>query len=335
MTSISVRDARPADAARVAEIARMSWTDTYRDILDGEVIRSFLARNYAPDDLAAQASRAADDESQHFLVAERDGQVVAFAQYGVGSRGPELYRIYADPAHYGSGTGHALLTELEARLTGSVESYVLDVQSRNARGRAFYDRHGFVVVGGGATPECDLTLRRSLRPRQVTLPIETDRLRVRPWVDHDAEALHAIYGDAETMRFIGSSGRPTPDLAATERVMAALRRHGAVHGFTIWPVDELAGDRVVAVGGLSWIEGRGPQVEAAYVLRRDRWGRGYATELLRAILAAGRRDLGLERIVALAYPENEASRRVMEKAGMRPDGTAFAYGRELTRHTWP
>ena len=39
---------------------------------------------------------------------------------------------------------------------------MVDVHSRNERGRAFYDRNGFVVVGGGDTPDCDLTLRRIL-----------------------------------------------------------------------------------------------------------------------------------------------------------------------------
>jgi ribosomal-protein-alanine N-acetyltransferase len=73
-------------------------------------------------------------------------------------------------------------------------------------------------------------------------------------------------------------------------------------------------------------------VEAAYVLRRDRWGRGYATEALREVLRIGHGELGIERIVALAYPANDPSRRVMEKVGMRADGTTEAYGATLTRH---
>jgi [ribosomal protein S5]-alanine N-acetyltransferase len=332
---ITVRDARPTDAERIADVARRSWTDTYRDIFEPAFIEEFLARNYDVADLATGAERAAGADDREFLVAELDGVVIAFAHYAVGPDGPKLYRIYADPDHYGAGAGHALLTELEGRLRGRVDAYVLDVHSRNARGRAFYDRHGFVIVGGGATPDCDLTLRRTLAPRLPSLPVLTDRLRIRAWTDQDAEPLHAIYGDAETMRFIGSTGRPTPDLGATRQMMDALREHEALHGFTLWPIDERDGDAMVGICGLAWVEGHGPEVEAAYLVRRDRWGRGYATEALRAVLAVGHDQLGLERIVALAYPENDASRRVMDQAGMRPDGVTEAYGRALTRHVSP
>jgi [ribosomal protein S5]-alanine N-acetyltransferase len=331
VTDLHVRDARPADAERIATIARASWTDTYRDIFEPAFIERFLAEHYDPAALASQAENAAAADDAHFLAAERNGEVVAFAQYGVGGRGPELFRIYADPAHYGTGAGHALLEELHRHLDGRVASYVLDVHSRNDRGRAFYDRHGFVIVGGGATPDCDLTLRRTLRPRRARLPIETDRLRLRELSDDDLEAVHAIYGDPETMRYIGPLGRPTPDLDATRRVLVGLRRHDELHGFSLWAVDERDGEPMVGLAGLAWVEGHGPEVEAAYLFRRDRWSRGYATEALRAVLTVGHEDLGIDRIVALAYPENVASQRVMAKVGMRPDGTVTAYGRTMAR----
>lgn len=331
---ITVRDAVPMDAAAVATIARASWTDTYGEIFDAGFIERFLAEHYVPAALAEQARLATASEDRHFLVAERDGVVVAYAQYGVGPRGPELFRIYADPAHYGTGAGHALIAELERRLAGRVDAYLLDVHSRNARGRAFYDRHGFVIVGGGATPDCDLTLRRRLEPRRATLPVETERLRLRALDDTDADAvaLHAIYGDAEAMRYVGARGQPTPDIGDTRRVLRSLVAHHELHGFSLWAVDEREGDPLVGIAGLAWVEGHGPDVEAAYLFRRDRWGRGYATEALRAVLRVAHGELGLERVVALAYPENEASRRVMEKAGMRSDGTVRAYAHELTRH---
>ena len=330
MTPVAVRDARPEDAEGIARVATASWWDTYAGILEPAFIEGFLARNYALDALATATERAAERDDAQFLVAERSGEVVAFAHYGVGPRGPELFRIYAHPDHYGTGVGSALLDELERRL--HVDAYVVDVHSRNTRGRTFYDRRGFVIVGEGVLLDGDLTLRRALRAPRPTLPVHTERLLLRELTDADAADLHRIYGDVETMRFVGRTGQPTRDLEATARALAFLRRHAELHGFSLWGIDERDGDRLVGIAGLLWVEGHGPEVEAAYLIRRDRWGRGYATEALSEVLRIGHRDLGLERIVALAYPENDPSRRVMGKAGMRADGTADAYGRELTRH---
>jgi ribosomal protein S18 acetylase RimI-like enzyme len=161
---IAVRDATPGDAAAIRRVAQASWRDTYRDIFEPAFIEGFLARNYSEAALASAAEAATTRDEAAFLVAERDGAIVGYLHFGEGPRGWELYRIYADPAHYGTGVGSALLAELHRRIEGRVEAYVLDVHSRNERGRAFYDRNGFVTVGGGATEDCDLTLRRTLRP---------------------------------------------------------------------------------------------------------------------------------------------------------------------------
>jgi hypothetical protein len=76
----------------------------------------------------------------------------------------------------------------------------------------------------------------------------------------------------------------------------------------------------------------GPEVEVAYELVRDHWGRGIATELAGACLAVAFGELGLARVVALSYPENSASVRVMQKIGMRDDGEFEAYGRRMVRY---
>ncbi len=331
--SIEVRDARSEDADAIARVARSSWTDTYGGIFEPEFIEGFLARNYAVERLV-EATREAERRGEVFLVAERDGGIVGYLHFGVGRGGPHLFRIYADPIAYGSGVGSALLDELHTRLDErGIGSYDLEVHERNERGRAFYDRKGFVIVDVPTTsPGCELTLRRTLHPRRPSLPAITGRLILRPLTADDTEALHRIYGDAETMAHIGRTRQPTADLEATGRVVAWAQRHAELHGFSMWAVDERDGERVVGVVGLIWVDGHGPDVEAAYLVRRDRWGRGYATESLREALRIGHGELGLERIVALAYPENATSRRVMEKAGMRADGTVTAYDHELTRH---
>ncbi|HEY6608396.1 MAG TPA: GNAT family N-acetyltransferase [Candidatus Limnocylindria bacterium] len=171
--------------------------------------------------------------------------------------------------------------------------------------------------------------------REPVLPIDTGRLRLRSLTETDAEALHRIYGDAETMRYVGRSGQPTSDLDATRHALAYLRDHEARHGFSLWAVDEPNGDDLVALCGLLLVEGTGPEIEAAYLVRRDRWRRGYATEALGAVLPLASGPLSLERVIALAWAENDPSRMVMERAGMRADGRVEAYGRLMTRHAWP
>ncbi len=96
------------------------------------------------------------------MVAERDGVVVGYLHFGSGEHGPELYRLYADPAHYGTGVGEALLAALDARLAGRASGYILYVHERNDRGRRFYERHGFLEAGRRSGSECELMLRRSL-----------------------------------------------------------------------------------------------------------------------------------------------------------------------------
>jgi GNAT superfamily N-acetyltransferase len=161
VTPVVVRDASEADAAVIEGVARRSWAATYGPIFDPSFIAEFLARNYAPARLAAAIDAATARDDAHFLVAERDAVVVAFAQYGLGSRGPELFRIYADPAHYGTGVGAALLGELHRRLDGHVDSYLVDVHVKNELGRAFYARLAFVPEGEVAD-DGHLTLRKWL-----------------------------------------------------------------------------------------------------------------------------------------------------------------------------
>jgi ribosomal-protein-alanine N-acetyltransferase len=160
----------------------------------------------------------------------------------------------------------------------------------------------------------------------IRLPIETDRLRLRRLTETDVDALHAIYGDAATMQFVGASGRPTADLDGTRRVL------DREHGFGLWAIDERDGEAMVGIAGLLLVEGTGPEIEAVYLIRRDRWRRGYATEALRAVLEHGHDDLGLRRIIAIAWPEHDRSLRVMERAGMLADGEVTAYGRPMRRY---
>jgi len=160
------------------------------------------------------------------------------------------------------------------------------------------------------------------------LPIETERLLVRELRESDVDGAHRVYGDAAAMRYVGADGKPrTRDesAAGVARMMDGQRRNG----FSLWAVELRETGEMIGVCGVVHVDGTGPDVELVYEFQRSAWGRGYATEAARACLAAALGPLGLKRVVALAYPENAQSIRIMQKLGMRDTGLIEAYGHEL------
>jgi ribosomal-protein-alanine N-acetyltransferase len=165
----------------------------------------------------------------------------------------------------------------------------------------------------------------------MKVPLPTERLHYRPLEPGDAEAAHAIWSDPEVMRFLPSE--PAASLEETaERVARNVDRFRTT-GYGLCAVEERASDRVVGVCGVFPVEWVGPDLEVAYHFAREVWNRGYATEAASAWVAAAFDQLGLERVVALAFPANRASRRVMVKIGMSFDREVESYGEPLVRYT--
>jgi ribosomal-protein-alanine N-acetyltransferase len=160
---------------------------------------------------------------------------------------------------------------------------------------------------------------------QAPMQLTTSRLRLRPFTDTDLAAIHAIYRDPEVMRFVGHGAHRTIEDTAN-----ALRVYGDVLarvGFSFLAVVERRGGALIGDGGLHPLGGRGPDVELGYTLARSTWGRGYATELGRALVAHAFEVLGVDRVVAQVEPGNHASRHVLEKLGMTERELRTAYGR--------
>ncbi len=77
------------------------------------------------------------------------------------------------------------------------------------------------------------------------------------------------------------------------------------------------------------------EVEVLYALRKDRWGQGLATEAARASVRFGFEYANLTRLIALAVPENIASRRVMEHLGFEYEKDAHYFGLDLVYYVLP
>ena len=162
----------------------------------------------------------------------------------------------------------------------------------------------------------------------ITLPIETARLRIRPLEPAaDADPLFELWGDAEAMRFV------RPASANVEEVRKRLEQLIEWPGWGLWALDERESGRLVGLTGIFPLAKEGPEIELAYHVVPSCWGRGYATEAGAALLDAAWRETDLDHVVAVAFEENRASTRVMEKLGMTYQGPTTYLEHELVRYS--
>jgi len=143
---------------------------------------------------------------------------------------------------------------------------------------------------------------------------ETARLIARRLAPEDREAMLAVYGDAEAMRWVGDGTPLTAE--ECEQWLAVTADNYRQRGYGLFALVERATGAVVGFGGLVHPGGQA-EVEVKYALLRPVWGRGYATEVARALLDYGAAAHGLQEVLATVAPDNHASQRVLAKAGMR------------------
>ncbi len=148
--------------------------------------------------------------------------------------------------------------------------------------------------------------------------LETDRLILRRFTVDDVDLLVALDGDPSVMRFV-NGGKPTPrEEIEYDTLPAFLGYYERFAGYGFWAAVEKASGEF-----LGWFHFRPrpddplDEPELGYRLRRSAWGKGYGTEGSRALIDKGFTDLGVQRVAAETMAVNTASRRVMEKSGLR------------------
>jgi RimJ/RimL family protein N-acetyltransferase len=157
--------------------------------------------------------------------------------------------------------------------------------------------------------------------------IETDRLVIRTFKARDGDAWVAMFNDPEVTRFL-------PGVAATmDTFRSALPARHAMEaelGYAMWAVEDKTTGAFIGQCGLrpasTMDPDAGEEIDLAYHVISASWNKGYTTEAVIAVLGHALGSVGLDRVMAVALPENIGSWRVMEKAGMRYEGVAALYG---------
>jgi RimJ/RimL family protein N-acetyltransferase len=174
-------------------------------------------------------------------------------------------------------------------------------------------------------------------PVQLDHPIlDTPRLRLRPFTEEDVAALHALLQDPDVVRYVGD--RRVPTLQETWRAVAGWLGHWLLRGYGMWAIEERESSAIVGRAGLinpaDW-----PGPEVGYLLGREWWGRGYATEAARAAMDWGFTTIGFERLISLIDPANAASIAVAARLGETLNGEVDLWGNRvlvyaIDRATW-
>lgn len=157
--------------------------------------------------------------------------------------------------------------------------------------------------------------------------LETERLVMRQFRDDDLDAFHSMTSDPDVMRHIGDGH--TFDREEAWKSLAQMLGHWQLRGYGLFALEERDTGQVVGRSGLYNPEGW-PGIEVGWLLDRSSWGRGFATEAGRAALDYAWRELGVEHVISLIYPDNHASIRVAERLGETFEGTITRHGKPVS-----
>ena len=150
----------------------------------------------------------------------------------------------------------------------------------------------------------------------------TRRLRLRPPRAEDAEAIFRRYaGDGEVTRYLSW---PTHTDVEETRAFLRYAEEGWEEGSNLPYLVERIDDGVL-LGSTGLIVESPGCCSTGYVLARDAWGQGYATESLAAMIELAFAQPRVTRVYALCDAEHGASARVMEKCGMEREGLRLAH----------
>lgn len=157
--------------------------------------------------------------------------------------------------------------------------------------------------------------------RRIAFPLLTERLVIRPMEIADAGQLAEVYGDARTMQHL-TSDLPTDLDAARAWVQRKIDLYEADGQLSLWTVIHRETGLIVGDVGLQHEDyGHGPEVGIGGRGNRGFWRLGLGLEAATAALDAGFGQLGLERIGAETGPENLPAQRLLERLGMRRNGS--------------
>ncbi|MBU8785039.1 MULTISPECIES: GNAT family N-acetyltransferase [Bacillus] len=153
--------------------------------------------------------------------------------------------------------------------------------------------------------------------------IETDRLVLREITDLDTESVFDCFSNEKVTRYYGQDTFETKEQA---RHLIALFKQNYVENRGIrWGIQIKGEEKLIGTIGFNAWSPKHKRAEIGYELNPKYWRKGYATEAIARIVEYGSGDMGLTRIGAVVFIQNEGSNQVLTKLGFQKEGVLRNY----------
>ena len=148
---------------------------------------------------------------------------------------------------------------------------------------------------------------------------ESERLRLRWFNGGDAAFISELLNEPSWIQYIGDKGIKTLQDALHYIENGPVAMYKRV-GFGLYAVELKEGGKPIGMCGLIQREALA-DIDLGFAFLPAYWRKGYAFEAASTVMSYGRHALGIRRIVAILSPDNDRSRKLLEKLGFRFEST--------------
>lgn len=157
--------------------------------------------------------------------------------------------------------------------------------------------------------------------------LSTERLVLRRFSESDFENYYDILKQEEVSSWLGD--RKGISEETVKKIIAYSNRDFNKNSYCVWAVVDRENNKLLGHCGLNPLKDI-QETELFYAFDPKAWGNGYATEAAREVIKFACHELKLKRLVAIAYPDNNRSCRVIEKLGFIYKGEQEHFGGSLS-----
>lgn len=159
--------------------------------------------------------------------------------------------------------------------------------------------------------------------------LETSRTIVRGWTPADIPAYAKLVADPDVMKFIGDGSVHTYTQA--EAFVQNLIQVGQHRGWILWAVESKATGELIGFCGFGMLENK---LDFGYRFAQAFWGQGLGSEVAQAVLDYGMKTYQFSHCTAMAFVQNAASCRILEKIGFRFERYSDRYGKQVANYRY-